>query len=159
MLETRKSVFLKLLSLSGSVGDFLLTSQKENVVCEVWRAEENMPRWRPHLSWSCVCWQVQSGMHLAFLRQLSPSSKCLPSSFGDTQKQRVASIWGLGCRVQQRCNVMALYPWTGAEALRHGASTPGGRFLTGAEAAAPRLASSIMFWKLFQHFPITDCSS
>lgn len=64
-----------------------------------------------------------------------------------------------GSRSQQRCDVMALYPWIGAEALRHGASTRGGRFLTGAEAAAPRLASSIMFWKLFQRFPITDCSS
>ena len=49
--------------------------------------------------------------------------------------------------------------WAGAEALSYGASTRGGRVLAGAEAAAPRLASSIMFWKLFQHFPITDCSS
>ena len=60
---------------------------------------------------------------------------------------------------KQRCDEMVLYPWAGAEALSHGASTRGGRFLTGAEAAAPRLASSIMFWKLFQHFTITDCSS
>ena len=41
---------------------------------------------------------------------------------------------------------MVLYPWAGAEALSYGASTRGGRFLAGAEAAAPRLASSIMFW-------------
>ena len=63
-------------------------------MCEVWRAEENMPRWRPHLSWSyCVCWQVQSGRHLAFLRQLLPSSKCLSSGFGGPQKQRVTSLY------------------------------------------------------------------
>ena len=53
-----------------------------------------MLRWRPHLSWSCcVCWQAQSARHLAFLRQLSPSSKCLSSGFAGPQKQRVTSVY------------------------------------------------------------------